>query len=378
MIRVGVVGCGRWGLEHLTGYEQVEDVSVVAVCDVDPEAAERAAARYGAPRWYTRYQEMLAREEFDLVSVCTLPASHRDITVAAFAAGANVLCEKPLAMNLTEAKEMAAAAERAGKFLTVGYENRFSEAAQYLHQFVAAGKMGRPVYTRCWLYCEFPWWGRAYNVMSSLCGGGTVTSGGIHALDLALWVAGYPQPTTVSATMAQTFPRKRRASAPSPETVDIYDVEDLASAHIRFADGSWMTLESAAGGIDTLDPDPRTFSMNTILGFTMAGEDATVDFAPLRVLVNDESGAIVDATPPDVPAWDIPRAMLAEIAAVAAAVREGRSPVVRSDQALVLEQIRDAIYRSARAGTEVSVDPIGDLSEVVITAPSGLVTEGMV
>jgi predicted dehydrogenase len=377
MIRVGVIGCGRWGLEHLTGYERVEDASVVAVCDVDPEAAERAAARYGAAHWYTDHREMLHRHEFDLVSVCTLPASHRDITVDAFAAGANVLCEKPLAMNLDEAKEMAAAAERAGKFLTVGYENRFSESAQYLKRFVADGKMGRPVYTRCWLYCEFPWWGRAYNIMSSLCGGGTVTSGGIHALDLAMWVAGYPTPTTVSATMAQTFPRKRRASAPSAETVDIYDVEDLASAHIRFADGSWMTLESAAGGIDAFDPDPRAFSMNTTLSFMMAGEDATIEFAPLHVLVNDENGAIVDATPTDVPTWDIPRAMLAEIAEVVAAVREGRSPVVRSDQALVLEQIRDAIYRSARAGAEVKVAPIGDLADVAIR-PSGLLSEGTV
>ena len=376
MIRVGVIGTGRWGLEHLTGYEQVEDVSIVAVCDVDPVASERAAARYGAARWYTDHREMLGRHEFDLVSVCTLPASHRDITVEAFAAGANVLCEKPLAMNLAQAKEMAAAAERAGKFLTVGYENRFSEPAQYLRRFVADGGMGRPVYTRCWLYCEFPWWGHAYNIMSSLCGGGTVTSGGIHALDLAMWVAGFPTPTTVSATMAQTFPRKRRASAPSADTVDIYDVEDLATAHIRFADGSWMTLESAAGGIDALDP--RATSMNTTLGFMMAGEDATIEFAPLHVLVNDENGAIVDATPTDVAEWNIPRAMLAEIADVVAAVREGRAPVVRSDQALVLEQIRDAIYRSARAGAEVSVAPIGDLADIAVAAPPGLMPEGTV
>jgi predicted dehydrogenase len=334
MIEVAVVGCGRWGQEHLQGYEVLDDVSIVAVCDVDPAAAERVAARFGVPHWYTDHREMLDKRDVDLVSVCTLPNTHRDITVDAFEAGTNVLCEKPLAMNLAEAEEMAAAAEKAGKFLSVGYENRFSESAQYLKRFVSEGSLGRPTYTRCWLYCEFPWWGKEHNIMSSLCGGGTVTSGGIHALDLAMWVADFPTPTTVSATMAQTFPRKRRASAPSENTVSVYDVEDLATAHIRFADGSWMTLESAAGGIDGLDPEAT--SMNTTLGFMMAGEDATIQFAPLKVLANDESGAVVDATPTDVPEWDIPRAMLAEIADVVAAVRENRQPLVRGDQALVL------------------------------------------
>jgi predicted dehydrogenase len=316
---------------------------------------------------------MLDKHEFDLVSVCTLPSTHRDVTVAAFAAGNNVLCEKPLALNLEEATQMAAAAKRAGKFLTVGYENRFSEPAQYLKRFAEQGRLGKATYTRAWLICEFVWWGHAYNVMRSMCGGGTVTSGGIHALDLAMWIAGFPEPTTVSASLAQTFPRKRGAAAPSEDIVEVYDVEDLASAHIRFADGSWLTLESAAGGIDAVDP--TVTSMNTIMGFVMAGEDATIQFGPLKVLVNDADGAIVDETPSDVPEWDIPRAMNAEIAEVCAAVREGREPVVRSEEALVLEQIRDAIYRSAEAGAEVTVKPIGDLAEIEIAPPASTLSE---
>jgi predicted dehydrogenase len=179
--------------------------------------------------------------------------------------------------------------------------------------------------------------------------------------------------------MAQVFPRKRRASAPSADTVDVYDVEDLATAHIRFADGSWMTLESAAGGIDFIDPEAT--SMNTILGFMIAGEDATIEFAPLRVLVNDEHGSIVDATPPDVPGWDIPRAMRAEIADVVAAVREQRAPLVRSEEALMLERIRDAIYRSARSGAEVPIgssdETAGDVDESGVNgATIDLVKEG--
>jgi predicted dehydrogenase len=374
MISIGVVGCGRWGREHLNAYQLIDDVQLVAVSDSDARVAARAAADYGIPSSYDDHRTMLEAHEFDLVSVCTLPASHRDITVDLFAAGANVLCEKPLAMNYAEAADMLAASRKANRFLSVGYENRFSESAQYLKGFVDSGALGRPVYTRAWLFCEFVWWGRAHNIMRELCGGGTVTSGGIHALDLAMWLTGFPAPTTVSASMAQTFPRKRGAAAPTAETVDIYDVEDLASAHIRFEDGSWMTLESAAGGIDLI-LDSENISMNTELGLRIAGQDATIEFAPLRVLQNTDRGEIVDATPQDLPKWDIPRAMRAEIADVVGAVRDARPPLVRGEQALTLELIRDGIYRSAVAGAEVSLRagdagvpaPIGVLSSAEAT-----------
>lgn len=366
MIRVGVVGSGRWGREHLNAYKLIDDVRLVAISDIDADVAAQTAAEYGIPASYDDHRTMFEAHEFDLVSVCTLPASHRDITIDAFAAGVNVLCEKPLAMNYAEAADMLAASRNADRFLSVGYENRFSEPAQYLKHFVDSGALGRPVYTRAWLFCEFVWWGRAHNIMRELCGGGTVTSGGIHALDLAMWLTGFPIPTTVSASMAQTFPRKRGAAAPDAEMVDIYDVEDLASAHIRFEDSTWMTLESAAGGIDLI-LDSENISMNTELGFRIAGEDATIEFAPLRVLQNSDRGEVVDTTPRDLPKWDIPRAMRAEIADVVGAVRDARPPLVRGEQAMTLELIRDGIYRSAAAGSEVSLR-VGDAG---VPAPTG-------
>ena len=141
---------------------------------------------------------------------------------------------------------MVAAARRANRFLTVGFNMRFLPAAGALRGFVGEGKLGKPLYTRAWaLATDIPWWGKHY--VKAVSGGGVLASTAVHVLDLALWVAGSPEPVSVSASMTRVFPRKRATTAPSSEAAASYDVEDLLSGHLRFADGSWMTLEAGWG-----------------------------------------------------------------------------------------------------------------------------------
>src|SRR5262245_21954380 len=108
-VRVGVIGCGRQGTLHLEAYQALPDVDITAICDIDAGRAAEAADRFGATP-FERFDELLASDAFDLVSVVTMPVTHKDIVVAALGAGVHVLCEKPMAMNLGEAREMAAAA----------------------------------------------------------------------------------------------------------------------------------------------------------------------------------------------------------------------------------------------------------------------------
>src|SRR5262245_1149115 len=108
-MRVAVIGCGRQGLDHLAACGAIEGGEIEPVSDVDGARATAAAERFGA-RPYTRYEDLLANEATDLVSIATMPATHRAVTVLALDSGAHVLCEKPMALNLGEAREMAAAA----------------------------------------------------------------------------------------------------------------------------------------------------------------------------------------------------------------------------------------------------------------------------
>ena len=346
-VRVAVIGCGAQGRNHLTAYRRDPAVDVVAVCDIDPRRLEETAAEFGVEKCFERYEDLLENDRYDLVSVCTMPVSHHQIVTAALAAGANVLCEKPTAMNATEAAAMVAAARQAGRLLTVGFNMRFLPNAQILKRFVEEGRLGRPVSTRAWTFAtDIPWWGRHY--VKRLSGGGVLASTAVHILDLALWIAGNPEPVAASASMARIFPRKRATSAPSPEAAAAFDVEDTFGGHVRFADGSWLTLEGAWGW------DAPEYSYS----FEMAGDAATIRFEPLRIFA-ERDGAPFDMTP-TVPSdgdwlqrWV--RSIDAEVADVVVAVRECREPLVRDREALTIQAIVDALYRSADEGREVAV-----------------------
>src|SRR5262249_25737468 len=149
------------------------------------------------------------------------------------------------------AREMAEAAAASRATLTIGYNMRRMGSSKYLRSFVQSGDLGKPIYTRTWLLDNaIPSWGRHY--VRALAGGGVFMADAGHVLDLALYVADFPRPVTVSASATRLFPRKRAATLSESEVAE-YDVEDLGSAHIRFDDGSWMTLE-VSWGWDSIEP----------------------------------------------------------------------------------------------------------------------------
>ena len=207
-VRVAVIGCGAQGRNHLNAYRAQEGVEIVAICDLSDERREAAARKYGVVEQFADYRELLAAGSYDLVSICTMPVSHCEMVTAALQAGANVICEKPMALNLAEAVKMANAAKAADRFLTLGFNMRFLPGAQVLRKYVADGHLGRPICSRAWTVAtDIPWWGKHY--VKEISGGGVLASTAVHILDLALWVSGGPRPTTVSASMERVFPRKR-------------------------------------------------------------------------------------------------------------------------------------------------------------------------
>ena len=105
-LRVGIIGTGGISHCHMNGYKNnLDKVEVVAACDLDEKKLQAYKEQYGIPNVYTDYNEMLAKENLDAVSVCTWNAEHKNATIAALKAGANVICEKPMAMNTEEAEE---------------------------------------------------------------------------------------------------------------------------------------------------------------------------------------------------------------------------------------------------------------------------------
>ena len=136
-VKIAIIGCGGIANgKHMPSLSKLDNVEMVAFCDIIEEKAQEAAKKYGdgTARVYTDYKELLKDESIDVVHVLTPNRSHSFITVDALEAGKHVMCEKPMAINSAEAKKMLDAAKRTGKKLTIGYNNRQRADSLYLKQ----------------------------------------------------------------------------------------------------------------------------------------------------------------------------------------------------------------------------------------------------
>ncbi|MED4225234.1 Gfo/Idh/MocA family oxidoreductase [Neobacillus cucumis] len=142
-LRIGVIGCGSIAQHrHLPEYQVNPNVELVAVCDINQERAMEVAEKYGVIS-YTDYNELLKSGEVEAVSVCTPNYLHAPISIAALEAGLHVLCEKPMATSKEEAEAMIAAAEKNGKKLMIGHNQRFVPSHQKARQLIQSGEIGK-------------------------------------------------------------------------------------------------------------------------------------------------------------------------------------------------------------------------------------------
>ncbi|MEM7566660.1 MAG: Gfo/Idh/MocA family oxidoreductase [Pseudomonadota bacterium] len=142
-LRAGVIGCGFFAQNHLNAWSGIADVDLVAVCDRDAEKADAAARRFGATA-FTDAAEILETGELDFVDVITTVESHRPLVEMAAKAGAGVICQKPFAETLDDARAMVAACEAAGVPLMVHENFRWQKGLRDLGQIVAGGSIGTP------------------------------------------------------------------------------------------------------------------------------------------------------------------------------------------------------------------------------------------
>ena len=141
-LRAGIVGCGGISRSHAAAYDGLEDISLIAMCDINSDALNNRADEYGVSNRYTDYLEMFVHETLDIVSVCTHAPLHAPITIAAAQAGTHVLCEKPLSVDLATADQMLAACKEAGVHLAVSHQFRFTPLFRHAKSIIDAGKIG--------------------------------------------------------------------------------------------------------------------------------------------------------------------------------------------------------------------------------------------
>lgn len=332
---VGVIGLGL-GKAHLAGYLKDDRVEVVGLADLDAGLVERTAAAHDVAHAFTSYRDLLALGP-DLVSVCLPNFLHAPVTIDVLDAGAHVLCEKPMALNAAQARDMAAAARRNGRYLMIALNNRFRTETQILKKLIEQDVLGEIYYARTgWLRRSgIPGTGTWFT-RKAQAGGGPLIDLGVHMIDLARWLMGNPRPASVAGA---TFNRL------SGRVEGVFDVEDLAAAFIRFEGGttlvaetSWASHVAAEGSYVKL--------MGTRGGAEITGNDLTV--------YTELHGEQVDITPAYAPReWS--DCIAAEIAHFVDCIRTRRTPMSTGEQGVEIMQILDGIYESAAGNRMVHI-----------------------
>jgi predicted dehydrogenase len=141
--RVAIIGCGKIATRHANAYTAIESTELVAATESDPERRLTFDETYSIASLYENYRDMLASEELDIISICTWPPLHCEMTVAAAESGVQaVLCEKPMALNLREADRMLEACEATGTKLVIGHQHRFDSQTVNAIQLLKGSAIG--------------------------------------------------------------------------------------------------------------------------------------------------------------------------------------------------------------------------------------------
>jgi len=192
--RVGIVGTGWWtGLEHLPGLQSRPDVEVAALCGRDPERLAALADRFGVARRFADWRELVRMDGLDVVVIVTPNALHFPVAAAALEAGVHVICEKPLALDVGQARELAALARATDRRTLTFFTHRALAAAGQAKRLVDAGFLGQPLHVSASYFSAShlkPGKPAAWRMRRAESGTGALGDIGSHLVDMVRWWLG--------------------------------------------------------------------------------------------------------------------------------------------------------------------------------------------
>jgi predicted dehydrogenase len=252
-LNIGMIGYGFMARAHSNAYSKVNHFFglqyrpvLKAICARDEAKAKAFAATWGYESVETDWRKLIARKDIDAIDICTPNNMHREIALAAAAAGKTILCEKPLAMNSQEGAEMVAAVEKAGVPNMVWYNYRRIPAVTLAKNLIDAGRLGkifhyRAVFLQDWtISTDLPQGGAGLWRLDVAAAGSGVTGDLLaHCIDTALWLNGGIDRVTA---MTETFVKERKHNLTGK--VEPVGIDDACAFLARFKNGALATFES--------------------------------------------------------------------------------------------------------------------------------------
>lgn len=361
-VRHALIGCGNIGRTQANALSTIDEVRLVAVCDLDITKARHIADLHGVEHVYTSYEEMFGQVELDTVSIATDHKSHFKPAMAAIAHGVNPIVEKPITTSLSEAHALVEAARAAGVTLGGVFQRRFFPSARRMHKAIKDGRLGRVVAAECIAhlgrdraYFEHDDWRGTWKGE----GGGVLMNQTIHMIDMLLWMVGVPN---------EVYGRWNII-----KHADYIDVEDNSSAVISFENGAIATLQAVTtfenGLVKRIGgaPTPNANTKHVAPGFRLAvhgtnGDSVGLAESPefMQAVTDqwtfDGEGEHVSewaATEGDRPGF--PAFHTDQLRDFAVTILEDRAPLVTGEDAYRALEVVKAVYLSESRRMPISL-----------------------
>jgi len=255
-IRIGFVGCGQIAQSHLETYTKVPNVKVVALCDIDAQRLNASGEKYGVPpeNRYTKYRDMLKRDDLDAIDVCLHNNLHMPATVLGLESGRAVYCEKPMAGCYADAAKMLEIAKKTGQKLHIQLAMIYDPATRAARELIAAGELGTVYHARS---TGFRRRGRPYVdgygspnfVNKQIAAGGALYDMGVYHISQMLYLLGNPKVERVTGKTYAEMPMDEKRAKEAK-----WSVEELGLGFVRFDKNlSLDIIEAWALHLDTLE-----------------------------------------------------------------------------------------------------------------------------
>jgi len=334
-LQVCIAGGGHIAKKaHIPNFKANPHTEVVAVCNSDLIKAQQIASEFGIPGAYDDFNRMLLECKPDIVSVCTPNYLHHEYTLKAVRAGAHVFCEKPPALNAAQAKEMEKAAAAEGKVLAYNFQLRHAAEVAAIKQHLDEGVLGNIYHVKATFLRQrgVPVRGKFLNKDAQ--GGGALIDIGVHVLDLALYMIGYPEVMAVLADIYSQVGKQGGTGYYGLWKGEDFTVEDSCFAHIRLKSDCSITLETAFA---------INMPQDSILNIQLFGDRGGASVFPPELYLPEAVGMKTNAL--EIPSVD--QHKLSIDAFVDACLGKSHN-LCNAQQGAQLQQLLDDLYASAQ------------------------------
>lgn len=341
-IRIGIIGAGNIAQNaHIPAYLKQKDIELVGVCDINEERAKNVAEKYNMKYTVKDFNDLLAVDEIDAVSICTWNNGHAAAAIAAAKAGKHILCEKPMSMNGEEAEAMLKASKENKVTFMMGFVNRFRGDSKVIKALAEAGRFGEIYYSKAgWLRRRGTPLGWFTDL--SKAGGGPAIDIGVHVIDLTWYFMGKPKPVSISAATYNKigdYKTKGVSRWTAFDTDDLkFETEDSANGLIRFENGATMNFEIswAINGKDT-----GIYS-------DVFGTKAGASLNPFTIY-DEVENYLMDSSP----VVNNEDSFANEIRHFLDCIKEGSEPISTAEDGVNIQKILNGIYTSSKLGKEI-------------------------